>query len=216
MAYLKRQTIPKNWPIPKKGTAYVVCPNFEKHLGLPILVVLRDILKVAATRKEVKKAINERLILRNNKEVRDDKNALVLLDTLSLVPSKKHYRLELSNKGKFELVEIKATEAGKKVSKVINKKTLKGKKTQINLIDGKNFISEVKCDIGDSVLINLKDKKIEKCLPLKEKSKVLVFQGKHAGEKGVIKVLDKERKAVEISEGDKSIKVLNKQVIVIE
>ena len=216
MAYMKRQTVPKNWPIQRKGTTYVVRPNFGKSQGIPVLVVLRDILKVAQNRKEVKKALNNKLILVNGREVNDERNALLLFDTLSLVPSKKHYRLDLAKNGKFELNEIKESGASKKVAKVINKKVLKGKKVQLNLSDGRNFLSDTKCNMNDSVLVDLKNKKIEKCLPLAEKAKIMVFQGKHAGERGVIDKVDKERNMVKVSEGKESIKVLIKQVIVLE
>jgi len=216
MSHLKRQAVPKNWPIHRKGTAYVVRPNFSKESGIPILVVLRDILKVADNRKEVKRAINRKLILVNQKEVRDEKNAMVLFDTISLVPSKKYYRLNLSEKGKFQLDEVKETETGKKVAKVINKKILKGKKVQLNLSDGRNVLSDEKCKMNDSVVVDFKNKKIGKCLPLAEKAKVVVFQGKHAGETGVVKKIDNERKMVSVEEKEVSINVLIKQVIVIE
>jgi len=216
MAYLKRQAAPKNWPIHRKGTAYVVSPNFGKSQGIPILIILRDILKIAQNRKEVKKILNKKLVLVNGKEARDEKNSLLLFDTLNLVPSKKYYKLGISENGKFKLEEIKENDTTKKIAKVVNKKILNGKRVQLNLSDGRNFISDIKCGTGDSVLIDLKNKKIEKCLPLKEKSNVIVFQGKHSGEMGIIERIDKERKLVKISEGDKSIKVLIKQVMVVE
>ena len=55
--YLKRQKVPKNWSIHRKGTKYVVRPraNFEK--GVPLLIVLRDMMKVVQNRKEAKKAL---------------------------------------------------------------------------------------------------------------------------------------------------------------
>ena len=124
MAHLKRHKTPKNWPIARKGTTFVVRPNFSIEKGLPILIILRDLLKVAQNRKEVKKAIHQKNILVNNKIARDEKNGLVLFDTITLVPSKKHYHLTLSDKGKLALEEIKESESNKKVSKVINKKTL--------------------------------------------------------------------------------------------
>ena len=40
------------------------------------------------------------------------------------------------------------------------------------------------------LLLILKNRKIEKCLPLKEKANVIVFEGKHAGEKGSIEKLN--------------------------
>ncbi|MAG79161.1 30S ribosomal protein S4e [Candidatus Pacearchaeota archaeon] len=214
--HLKRQKIPKNWPIPRKGTAYVVRPNFNIKNGIPILIIIRDILKLAQNKKEVKKAIHSKNILINNKIVRDEKNSALLFDIISIPPLKKHYKVELSEKGKFQAKEIKETESINKISKIINKKTLKGKKTQLNLSDGKNFISDIKCNVNDSVLINLKSKKIEKCLPLKEKAKVIVIGGKHIGEIGIINNINIERKITELTIEKKPVNVLIKQLMVTE
>jgi|TARA_Y100000034_G_scaffold19272_2_gene21709 small subunit ribosomal protein S4e len=211
--HLKRQKTPKKWPIPRKGTAYVVRPNNNLKNSIPILIVLRDILKLAQNRKEVKKAIHSKHILLNNKILKDEKNPMLLFDILSIVPSKKHYRMELSKKGKFQ---IKETEINKKISKIINRKILKGKKIQLNLSDGKNFLSDIKCNVNDSVLINLKDKKIEKCIPLKEKAKIIIIGGKHTGETGIINNINSKRKITESVIDKKNVNVLIKQLMVIE
>ena len=183
---------------------------------MPLLIILRDILKIAQNRKEVKKALHQKNILLNKQLVRDEKNAVLLFDTISIIPSKKHYKLTLSEKGRFHVKEIKESEANAKIAKVINKKTLKGKKTQLNLSDGRNFLSEIKCSTNDSLLINLDKKKVEKCLPLKEKSKVIIFRGQHSGAGGIIKKIDKDKKIVEVEVNDKQINVLIKQLMVIE
>lgn len=216
MTHLKRQKAPKRWPIPRKGTKYVVRPNFNPQKGVPILIILRDMLKITQNRKEVKRVLYEKKILLNNKLVRDDKNSVLLFDTISIIPSKKYYRITLSKIGKYSLEEIKENELNNKITKVIGKKILKGKKVQLNLRGGSNFISEIKCNIGDSVILNFKDKKIEKCLPLKEKSKVVVFNGKHAGKIGIVRKLKSERKMAGITVGDKEVNVLIKQLMVVE
>lgn len=215
--HLKRQRIPKNWPIKRKGTTFVVRPNTDLNMGIPILIALRDILKVAQNRKEVKKAIHLKQIQSNGKLVTDEKNSLLFLDVLTIIPSKKHYRLEMSEKGKFLLKEIKSSDASKKIAKIVNKKILRGKKVQLNLSDGRNFLSDIKCTVGDSVLIEFGDKKgINKCLPLKEKSNIVIFAGKHSGEHGTINKIDKESKMAEIKTGEKKINVLIKQFMVLE
>ena len=214
--HLKRQKVPKSWPTHRKGTKFVVKSQFNLEGGVPILVVLRDMLKVAQNRKEVKKALYSKQILLNNKVVKNEKNPALLFDVVTIVPSKKHYRIDLSNKGKFEAKEINENEAGKKISKIVNKKIIKGKKTQLNLSDGKNMLSEVKCNVNDSVVIDFAKKKIEKCLPLKEKSKVIIFGGKHSGTVGIVKKLKTERKMAGLITEDKEINALIKQIIVIE
>ncbi|MFQ5531761.1 MAG: hypothetical protein ACE5ES_04055 [Candidatus Nanoarchaeia archaeon] len=214
--HLKRQKIPKSWPILRKGTTFIVRPNFNIKQGLPILVIIRDILKVAQNRKEVKKSIHLKHILLNNKPVINEKNSALLFDILTLVPSKKHYRIELTEKGKFILKEVTEKEINHKIAKITNKKILKNKKIQLNLNDGRNFLSAITCKVNDSVKINFKDKKVEKCLPLKEKEKVVVYAGKHRGEKGVINKINKEKKIAELSINKKSVNVLIKQLMVVE
>lgn len=215
--HLKRQEVPKNWPIYRKGTKYVVRPDINPEAGIPLLVILRDVLKIVQSRKEARRAIFLKQILVNSKIPKDEKNPVLLFDTISLVPAKKSYRMDLSEKGKFKLREINESEANRKPVKVVGKKILKGKITQLNLQDGRNFLSDIKCGINDSVLISFKEKKIEKCLPLKENSRAIVFDGKHSGKSGHIKTVDLHKKIVELeTNNNEKINVLLKQIIVTE
>lgn len=223
MGHLKRQSVSKNWPIIRKGNTFVVKPISKK--GIPLLIVLRELLKIAQTREEVKTAIQKKYLLVNNREVKDEKIGMTLFDTLSILPSKIYYRLEFSEKGKFELKEIKENEANKKIAKIINKRTLTGGKIQLNLNDGGNFLADPKfsCETNDSAVINFKDKKIEKCLPLKEKSKVIVLAGKHSGKIGQIEKIiseqiqdSREKKMTIINCNKNKINVLIKQLMAIE
>lgn len=216
MTHLKRQSAPRNWPIERKGSVYVIGTRVNLNEGIPVLIILRDILKLAQDRREVKRIIHLRQILANDKPIKDEKKTILFFDVLSILPLKKHYRLELSEKGKFYLNEIKESESNHKIAKIIGKKTMKGKKMQLNLSDGRNFLSDIKCSINDSVAINLKTKKIEKCLPLKEKAKVIVFAGKHSGEKGEIIVLNHEEKTAKIKTDEKETNILINQLMVVE
>ena len=211
--HMKRQKVPKNWPIPRKGNAFVVKPISG---DVPILIILRDILKIANNRKEVKKAIHMKNILINGKATTEDKIGVSLFDTLTIVPSKKSYRIELTQNGKFRVEEISEEDASKKIAKIVDKKTLKGKKTQLNLSDGNNFLSDIKCKTNDSVVIDFKTKKIEKCLELKEKANVIIFAGKHSGKKGTIEKFIPERKMAKLKTKEDSINALIKQIMVVE
>ena len=214
--HLKRQAVPKNWPTYRKGTKYVVRPASDLNKGIPLLIVLRDILEIVQNRKEAKIAIHYRKILLNNKLVEDERESLSLFDTIKIIPSDKSYRLEMLERGKLTLNEIKKGEENNKIAKIVNKRILKGKKIQLNLYDGRNFVSDIKCNPNDSVLINFNGKKIEKCIPLKENAEVLIFSGKHAGTKGILDKIDKLNKTAEIKISDKKINVLIKQIIAIK
>jgi small subunit ribosomal protein S4e len=214
MKHLKRQKIPKKWPIERKGTKYVVKPSFNIENGMPLLIILRDILKFAQNRKETKRIIHLKQILINRRFARDEKENVLFFDILSIL--KKHYRLELSESGKFYFNEIKEDEANRKIAKIIDKKMLKKKRMQLNLSDGRNFLSDLKCDVNDSVIINLKDRKIEKCIPLKEGAKIVIFAGKHIGKSGEAKEINEKEKTVKVKTNGKEINILIKQLMVIE
>ena len=214
--HLKRQESPKNWPVKRKGTVYIVRPNSDTKKGIPVLVVLRDILKLAQNRKEAKSAIHSKKVLLNGRAIKDEKTPMLLFDVMAIVQSKKNYRLLVSTTGKFELREIKDLEAKYKIAKILNKKMLKGKKIQLNLNDGRNLVSKNRQNIGDSVVLNLKERKVERIIPMQEKAKVIIFEGKHAGKEGVIKSIISKNKMAEINVKDGSINVLTKQLIVIE
>lgn len=212
--HIKRQRAPNKWPTHRKGTKFIVKPNSDFKTGIPILVVLRDLLKFAQNRKEVKKAIHLGNILVNQRKIKDNRHGLSLFDKITIVPTKTHYILSLSEKGKFALEEVK--DSSFKIAKVKDKKTLKGKKTQLNLSDGRNFISDMACKVNDSVKIDFEAKKITECLPLKVQANVIIFAGKHSGKKGQIEKIDLKNKMAEISIGEGKINVLIKQLMVIQ
>lgn len=214
--HLKRNKVPKNWPITRKGSTFVIRPAGNIKEGVPILVFLRDMLRIVQNRREAKKAIYEKKILINQKPVIDEKQTVLFNDRLTIVPAKKTYKLGISRRGKFEALEISPTEAKFKVSKVINKKILKGKKVQINLNDGKNFISDLKCNVNDSVLIDLEKRKIDRVIPLKEKAKAVIYAGKHSGKQGIIERILGEKKSVIVRTEDGEINILIKQMMVTE
>lgn len=213
MVHLKRHKTPKNWPITRKGTTFVVKPISGE---IPLLIILRDMLKVAQNRKEVKQAIHMKNILLNNSPVKDDKQGAFLFDTISLVPAKKYYRVILSKYGRFDVQEISEAESKKKNAKIANKTKLKGNKIQLNLIDGKNYIVDLKCKTNDSAVVNFEKRTIESCLPLKEKATVLVTAGKHAGKGGVVKSINEERKMTSLDYEGQEINVLIKQLVVVK
>ena len=210
--HLKRQEEPKNWPITRKGSIFVIKNNSN---GIPLLILLRDVMKIAQDRKEVKQAIHKKHLLICGKPVINEKKSLELFDILTLVPSKKNYRLVLSEKGKYDIEETSEKESSGKIAKILGKKSIKGKKTQINLSDGRNYISDLKCAVGDSVIIDFEKNKILKNLPIKEGSEVLITKGKYTGLKGKIMKIDHNEKMVDLDSSGKILRALIKQIMVL-
>lgn len=213
MSHKKINLKPTTWPIPSKGRTFIVTHSSK---GIPILVLMRDILKLVRTRKELKKIIHERNILICGKEVHDEKKNIELMDTITLKPLKKNYRLHFDEKGKFVLKEINEKESFEKISKIVDKKILKGKKIQLNLSDGRNYLTNSKFAVNDSVIIDLKGNKIEKSIPFKSGSKALVIGGKHTGKTGNIVKIENKLKMAEIKTQQGEFNVLIKQLMAIQ
>ena len=57
--HFKRKTIGKFWPIARKGTKYVAVPDHNQYESLPLVVVIRDMLKLVRTTKELKKLLED-------------------------------------------------------------------------------------------------------------------------------------------------------------
>jgi|SRR3989344_807317 len=186
----KRLTISNLWSIPKKGNKFIVVAKNKNILGIPILVAMRDILKHVQTRKELKKILLEKKVEVNGVPIKDDRYSLLLFDTIGLPSLKKYYKISLSNSGKISFEETDEKKAGVKLVKIVNKKIIPGNIIQLGMNDGRNILSKEKIKVGDSILLNLKDKKIEKHIPFKEKVDVLIIKGKYLGNKGKIEKIN--------------------------
>jgi len=206
--HLKRQNIKKFWAVPRKGTKYLTVASHEQNSGIPIVVVMRDILGFIKNKKELQKLINEKKVLVNNKEIRDVKFPIVLFDSISFPEIKKHYRAVLKAK-KLGFEEISDKEALLRIYKIIDKTQLPGKKVQVNLSNGKNILSSEKVKVGDFAILNLSDNKITKVISLEKGSEVIVVKGKHVGSEGKIKEIHQEGQntIAEIAIKEEDIKV---------
>ncbi len=217
--HLKRIAMPRSWPIPKKEKKFIVRGRgaHPSRISIPLLVIVRDIIKEALTKREVKKLLNNHLILIDNRAVKDEKFNVGLFDRIYIKKLEKAFSIYLTKKGKLKIQEISKDKASKKICKIIGKKILKGNKFQINLYDGKNFIleKEKKKDlrVGDSLILDFKTNKIIDYLKLSEGSSVLIIGGKHIGYTGKISEID-ERISVKIK--DKIFKISKENIFVID
>jgi small subunit ribosomal protein S4e len=187
MAHIKKTKMPNTWPVPRKGKGkrYVAVPSHGVGKGISLLFLIRDVLGIAKTRKEVRIMTLGGMVKINNKVRHDENFPVNVLDIVNLSVGKENrfYRLEIVNK-KFSLVEIKEKDADSKIVKIIGKKIIKNGLVQMNLRDGQNFLSKSKFSVGDSALLDTKKGKVVKILNLKKGAKIEIIAGKHAGKKG--------------------------------
>jgi small subunit ribosomal protein S4e len=218
--HIKKSMMPKTWPVPRKSKRkrYIAVPTHAKNRSITLLYLLRDILKIANTRRELKKILQNGDVMVNEIVRKEDTFPIQVLDTISLEKIKRYYRLEIVNQ-KFQPIEISKKEAGEKIVKIIGKKTLTNENVQMNLEDGSNFLTKEPFSVGDSALVNQKSKKILKLLPLKVGAKVEVSRGKHSGKKGKLVGIETFRRnkgyKIKLDEQDNEVVLPYKTVFVI-
>ena len=205
--HLKRLASPRTWPIEKKRLTFVARPNPGPHKleqQVPIVVLLRDVLKVADTAKEVKYILHNKDCLIDGAVCHDEKRPVGIMDVLSLPKLKKQYRLLVNNRNTLTVVEVPAKEASTKITKVIGKSTLKGGKVQLNCFDGRNFIIDKKTDaaVGDSIVTELPAQKIVDTLKLQKGSTIMIDAGSHVGKTGLVESVEDEVITVKVAEGE--------------
>lgn len=212
MSILKRVAAPKWWPIERKTKKFAVSSRgpYKKELSLPLLILIRDILKIAENKKEASSIIKKGEILINGKKVKDPKFGVGLLDSIEIPSLKKAWRAIPKNGLSF--IEIPEKEVKLKICKIINKKTLKGNKTQLNLHDGRNILTNEKYSTHDSLLIEVPEQKILEHIKFSENSTCIIFKGKNAGKIGKIKTIEKNRVWIET---DKTVEVPKHFVMVV-
>ncbi|MBS3118282.1 30S ribosomal protein S4e [Candidatus Woesearchaeota archaeon] len=197
MSHVKRIAAPGSWMIKRKENKYISRPMSGKHAlqdSLSLVVVLRDFLGLAKTSREVKKILLSKEILVDGRKVKESKSALGLFDVLSIPETKEHYRILMDEKGRLAPIKIDEKESKVEPCKVIGKRIINGGKTQLNLYDGKNILSEEK-DIktGDTLLISLPELKINKHWKAHKGAAIFLIDGSHQGETGELVELQDEQ-----------------------
>jgi small subunit ribosomal protein S4e len=181
----KRSNISLKWPIPRKGSTYIAVASHSKNSSIPLVVILREMLNIARTKKEAKYITKNKYVKVNNKVRNNEKFPVQLYDIVSLEKSKKSYRLEIHNK-KFTLKEVSGEDAKQLTLKVIGKKIISKDKIQANLLNGQNFLMKEGFSVGDSLLVDTEKNKILKIIKLTKGANVEIIVGKHAGQVGTL------------------------------
>ncbi len=193
---LKRLAAPKTWHVERKKTKLITKPLPGPHkteLGIPLNILLKEILNYAKTTREVKKLLATNEIKIDGKARKDPRFQVGIFDSIEFTGINEHYRVILNKKGFLELVKITKEEASTKPCKIIGKTMVKGK-LQLNLYDGKNIIADKKdYKVGDTVLLSLPEQKISKHLKMDKKSAIFLIGGKHKGEAGNVENIIEDR-----------------------
>ncbi len=197
---LKRYAMPAWWPIPVKEHVWAPRPSPGPHSlerSMPLLIVLRDVLKLAETAREAKYILRSGAVKVDGVVRKDYRFPVGLMDVIEIEKENLVFRL-LPRPGKFlDLVPIPEHEKYFKLCRIENKTTVKGGHIQLNLHDGSNVLIRVsdprnpaeearKYKTFDVIKISLPDRKILEHYPFEIGSLALVISGKKIGRIGKI------------------------------
>ncbi len=183
--HMKRLAAPKAVPITnKKERTWIIKPKPGPHgtkRCIALGVLLRDILKVASTLREVRRILSSRKALVDGVVRTDEKFPVGLMDVVSLPDMNKHYRIVVDWKGRLVPLEVEGKKTENKIIKVVRKHTGPGGKVMISFHDGKTMIGDNHIKVGDSIIVRLPKAEMVSHMKLESGARCLVKEGKHSG-----------------------------------
>ena len=200
--HLKRHVSPKFWPIHRKEKVWTVKPSpgpHPKDRCIPLALILRDMLGLAKTSREVKLILAEGKVKVDGKVRRDGGFPVGLMDVIEIVGLDKAYRMVPHPKEFLTLLEVDGVEKDFKLCKIINKTTVKGGHIQLNLHDGRNLLIRVAdptnpeedvYETGDTLKLDYRKNEILGHYKFKKGAYAVVTGGKNVGVHGVIEAIE--------------------------
>jgi len=208
----KRNNVTRKIPIIRKGSTYVVRAASSHKDSVPVLIAVRDMLKLAHTLKEVKYMIHLKLLKLNGKPVKDFKESIKIFNILE---ADKPYILKVLPTKRFVFEPLDSKHQNSRTVKVADKKLIGKDKFQLNFHDGSNLLStDKKIKVGDSLTISF-DKKILSHTSLEKGKSVFIISGKYMGKEGKIDSVNGKEISLKISDMDSSTELNQKSLIAI-
>jgi small subunit ribosomal protein S4e len=186
----KRLSAPDSWPVERKTETFTVKAGSGPHgeEGVPLVVLLRDVLGYVDSTKEARYALDQGNVLVNGDAVSDYRRPIGMFDILAFEEREEHYRVFPDEGGRLSLTAIDADSAGSKLGKIEDKQQVTGGDTQLNLHDGQNLIVEDGSEYGgsDSIVVDNETVEVVAHFPYEEGALVTAVSGQHAGDIGQI------------------------------
>lgn len=216
----KRISAPKSWQISKKSNKWITSTRpgpHSKEQSIPLTVVLRDLLGLVDNRAEAKTILSEGKVLVDGVVRKDLKFPVGLFDVINIPLNNVSYVVLLDRKGRLILKELEGT-VENKLCRIDDKTTIKSGAIQLNLSDGTNILGSNDYKTKDSVILSVPSKDIVKHIEYKVGNLAMIIGGKHTGEVGTIKEINKvkssQNNTVTIS-GDYDFETIEDYVVVI-
>merc|ERR1712227_449374 len=197
--HLKRLNAPKHWMLDKMGGTWAPRPSTGPHKlreCLPLVLILRNRLKYALTKKEVQQICMMGLVKVDGRRRTDVNFPCGFNDVISLDKTDEHFRMLYDAKGRFVLHRLNnnkyADENTFKLCRV-NKLAMGAKGIPyVATHDGRTIrYPDPAAKVNDSVKVELATGKITDYVHFETGASVIVTKGKNNGRIGLITGRDK-------------------------
>jgi len=220
----KRLAVPNSWPVERKTETFTTKAGAGPHgeAGVPLVIVLRDVLGYVDSKKEARYALNQDAVLVNGDAVSDEARPIGMFDILAFVRREEYYRVFPDEGGRLALTPIDADAAGSRLGKVVGKTQVTGGDFQLTLHDGTTLAVEDggAYDTDDSLVIDNETKEIVAHFEFEEGALVTAVDGQHAGRIGEITdvqiTLGSGDNTVTVETDDGAFETVEQYVVVID
>lgn len=188
----KRLSVPKSWPVERKESTFTVKADAGPHgeSGVPLVILLRDVLGYVDDRKEARYALSQGSVLVNGAPARDESRPIGMFDILTFEQRGEHFRVFPDEGGRLALSPIDADAASSRLGKVVGKRQVAGGEFQLTLHDGANIqlSGDEAADygVGDSLVLDNETSEVVVHFPFEEGAMVTAVDGHHAGDIGTV------------------------------
>jgi small subunit ribosomal protein S4e len=192
--------------------------------GVPLLILLRDVLGYVDSRKEARYALNQDSILINGTTVSDEERPVGMFDILAFTEREEYYRVFPDEGGRLTMTPVDEESAGSKLGKITGKQHVPGGELQLTLHDGQTLLVDegTDYDVGDSLVVGNDDDEVVAHFEYEEGALATAVAGKHAGQIGTIEnirvALSSSSNDVVLSayDDDNSFETIEDYVVVID
>lgn len=222
----KRLAVPNSWPVERKTETFTVKADAGPHgeAGVPLLILLRDVLGYVDSRKEARYALNQDSVLVNGDAVSDEARPIGMFDILAFAEREEYYRVFPDEGGRLALTPVDEDAASSRLGRISNKTAVPGGDVQLTLHDGTNVRVDAadagEYDTKDSIVVDNETKEIVAHFTYEEGALVTAVSGQHAGRVGEIDDIDvtlgSGSNAVTVSTDDGSFETVEEYVVVID
>jgi len=188
--HLKRLAAPRHWMLDKMSGVFAPRPSSGPHKMrecLPLIILLRNRLKYALTKKEVTMILMQRLVRVDGKVRTDDGFPTGFMDVVSIEKTNETFRILFDTKGRFIAQRIIPAEAKFKLLKV--RKVGTGEKgiPFVTTHDGRTVrYPDPLIKVNDTIKFDLETGKITDFAKFDVGNLVMITGGHNLGRVGVI------------------------------